>query len=51
MVTMENLANAMEIYTEGLMSGNWRRVEYQKPPMQIFQSKSHPNFVLQFTQA
>jgi len=48
---MENLANATEIYTEGLMRGNWSRVENQKSPIQIFQSKSHANFVLQFTKA
>jgi len=51
MGTMDNLVHATKIHTNGLMRGSWNRMTSDKTPSQIFQSDSHPDYTLKFTQA
>lgn len=51
MDTMDKLVDAKTICTKGLMTGNWKRITSEKGPPQIFQSESHSNYSLKFTNA
>jgi len=48
---MDKLVDAKTICTEGLMTGNWKRITSKKVPSQIFQSESHSDYSLKFTKA